>query len=339
MATILTPVIRGFAVNNDGSQKAGYMAPGVDGQARVIAAAQAMAGVNADTISYIEAHGTGTPLGDPIEVAALTKAFRATTDLRNFCVLGAAKGNVGHLDVAAGVTGLIKTVLSLQQKTIPGLAHFAKPNPELQIEDSPFVLSAETRIWESATPRRAGVSAFGVGGVNAHVVLEESPQVDKKQARAVEHIFCLSARSQAALQSAASNLASHMETSTANLDDVAYTLACGREAFDHRIAFSAGNAETILLKLKAAANAEASDHAYSRRVAFLFPGQGAQDVGMGKALYDNEATFRDVVDECARLAESALGLDLRDLIFTEPSDSTKARLQETAVCAACIVHG
>jgi acyl transferase domain-containing protein len=170
-------VIRGSAINNDGSGKAGFTAPSVDGQAEVVAMAQAAADVEPRSISYIEAHGTGTPLGDPIEVAALTKAFRAATDENTFCAIGTAKTNVGHLDVAAGVTGLIKTALSLTHKEIPGILHFNRPNPKLKLRDSPFFIAAGHSKWESAPgfPRRAGVSAFGVGGTNAHVVLEEAP--------------------------------------------------------------------------------------------------------------------------------------------------------------------
>ncbi len=182
----IAAVIRGFAVNNDGGAKAGYMAPGVDGQARVIVAAQAMAGVSAETISYVEAHGTATPLGDPIEIAALTRAFREATDRTSFCTIGTAKGNVGHLDAAAGVTGVIKTVLSMQHRTLPGLAHFERANPNIDLKDSPFRFSGKNAAWTSEGPLRAGVSAFGVGGVNAHVVLEEAPHRDDVQVNAGE---------------------------------------------------------------------------------------------------------------------------------------------------------
>ena len=171
----IAAVIRGFGVNNDGSMKAGYMAPGVDGQAGVIAAAQAMAGVNARSISYIEAHGTATPLGDPIEVTALTKAFRLSTDDSGFCAIGTAKANVGHLDAAAGVAGVIKTAISLSKATLPPLAQFNAPNPNIDFANSPFYINREAGPWRSDGPRRAGVSAFGVGGVNAHIVMEEAP--------------------------------------------------------------------------------------------------------------------------------------------------------------------
>src|SRR5262249_36633948 len=226
-------VIRGLAVNNDGSAKVGYAAPSVEGQSSVIATAHASADVSADTISYVEAHGTGTPLGDPIEVAALTKAFRATTEAKNFCALGSAKPNVGHLDVAAGVTGFIKTVLALHHKMLPPMLHFEQPNPKMDLAGSPFYVNKELKPWvkmkmNGVSPRRAGVSAFGVGGTNAHVVLEEAPQQPPSHELSHERspqLILLSARTESALDQAASNLAGHLKsTPEAKLADVAYTL-------------------------------------------------------------------------------------------------------------------
>ena len=207
----IAAVIRGFAVNNDGSAKAGFMAPGIDGQTRVIAAAQAMAGVEAETISYVEAHGTATPLGDPIEVAALTRAFRMTTDRTGFCALGTAKGNVGHLDSAAGVTGVIKTALSMQHRTLPGLAHYKTPNANIDFATTPFYVQSGNAAWTAPGPLRAGVSAFGVGGVNAHLVLEEAPAQAQIPSQRKQQILCVSARSAAALASAKEQLAVFLE--------------------------------------------------------------------------------------------------------------------------------
>ncbi|HEX2798768.1 MAG TPA: type I polyketide synthase, partial [Thermoanaerobaculia bacterium] len=233
-------VIRGFAVNNDGAQKVAYTAPSVDGQADVIALAQAMAGVDPRAIGYVEAHGTATPLGDPIEVSGLTKAFRAGTADRGFCALGSVKPNVGHLDAAAGVTGLIKTVFALRDRVLPPTLHFTAPNPHIDFAASPFFVSARRAPWSSDGPRLAGVSAFGVGGTNAHVVLEEAPLEPPSEGLRSHHLFVLSAKTSAALDAATGNLAAHFAAHP-DLEpgDVARTLQTGRRAFEHRRAFVA----------------------------------------------------------------------------------------------------
>ena len=187
--------IRGFAVNNDGSTKVSYMAPSVDGQADAIATAQALAGIDPITIRYIEGHGTGTPLGDPIEVAGLTKAFRVATSERQFCALGGVKGNIGHLEAAAGVAGMIKAILVLQNGKIPPTVNFSKPNPRIDFDSSPFYVSSELMPWpESDAPRRAGVSSFGVGGTNAHVVMEQAPPAEPVTEDPQPQLFVLSAK-------------------------------------------------------------------------------------------------------------------------------------------------
>ena len=337
----ITAVIRGFGVNNDGSMKAGYMAPGVDGQAGVIAAAQAMAGVNARSIAYIEAHGTATPLGDPIEVAALTKAFRLSTEDSGFCAIGTAKANVGHLDAAAGVAGVIKTAISLHRRVLPPLAQFNSPNPNIDFANTPFYVNREQTVWRSHGPRRAGVSAFGVGGVNSHVVLEEAPALPPStpSLRSAQ-LLCVSARSQAALHAAKENLArmlqSHPEVS---LDDVAYTLAVGRKAFDHRAAFVCSNVEDAVTKLRSSSVATNRVVSAKRsKTVFLFPGQGSQFPGMGSALYRTEALYRREVDECAEILRPHLGCDLRDVLFPEDVSSQEAaeRIQQTQFAQAGI---
>jgi amino acid adenylation domain-containing protein len=330
----ITAVIRGFGVNNDGSMKAGYMAPGVDGQAGVIAAAQAMAGVNARSITYIEAHGTATPLGDPIEVTALTKAFRLSTEDSGFCAIGTAKANVGHLDAAAGVAGLIKAAISLDKGILPPLAQFNTANPNIDFANSPFYVNREASRWQSDGPRRAGVSAFGVGGVNAHAVLEEAPAppAPTPSPRSVQ-LLCLSARSQLALQAAKENLVrvlqSHPELP---LDDVAYTLAVGRKAFDHRAAFVCSNAEDAVAKLLST-GAQTNRVAPAKRpeTVFLFPGQGSQFAGMGSALYAAEPLYRQEVDECAEILRPHLGCDIRDVLFPADVATPEAaeRIQQT----------
>ena len=331
----IAAVIRGFAVNNDGSAKAGYMAPGVDGQARVIAAAQAMAGFEPESISYVEAHGTGTPLGDPIEVAALTKVFRSATNKRGFCVIGTAKGNVGHLDSAAGVTGVIKTALSMKHKTLPGLAHFVTPNKNIELKNSPFVFRGKTAPWSSEGPLRAGVSAFGVGGVNAHVVLEEAPlQVSGESSRA-QQVLCVSGRTEAAAIRAAKNLSAYFAANPETpLADAAFTLACGRKAHEFRCAIAATDITDAQRQLNAVANARKSR---AHKVAYQFSGQGTQYVGMGRDLYDAEPVYRVVVDESADLLEPILGLDLRLLMFADPNDeAAAAKLERTEFAQSAI---
>ncbi|MCC6177441.1 MAG: polyketide synthase, partial [Chloroflexi bacterium] len=228
--TILA-IIRGAAINNDGADKVGFTAPSVAGQAEVIETAQTLAGVSPDEISYVEAHGTGTALGDPIEVAALTRAFRRGTDRRSFCALGSVKSNIGHLDAAAGVAGLIKTVQALRHRELPPSLHVWRPSPKLNLETSPFYVNTELRPWpEGPTPRRAGVSAFGVGGTNAHVVLEEAPPLPTAAppARPAE-LLLLSAATPTALEQATDDLAAYLTAQPdARLDAVAYTLQLGR---------------------------------------------------------------------------------------------------------------
>ncbi len=312
-------VIRGFAVNNDGSQRVAYTAPSVDGQAEVIALAQAMAGVDPRAVGYVEGHGTATPLGDPIEIAGLTKAFRAGTKDRGFCALGSIKPNVGHLDAAAGVTGLVKTVLALRDHVLPPTLHFTAPNPHIDLAASPFFVSARALPWESDRPRLAGVSAFGVGGTNAHVVLEEAPIEPPSGGLRSHHLFVLSAKTPAALDAATRNLAAHLAAHP-DLEpgDVARTLQTGRRAFEHRRAFVAqdvASARAILGGGDARRLPTASVAGSARRATFLFPGQGSQSPGMGAELYAAEPVFRGAFDRCATLLEPHLGLDLRAAVF------------------------
>ncbi|MBL8152443.1 MAG: type I polyketide synthase, partial [Blastocatellia bacterium] len=229
-------VIKGSAINNDGSLKVGYTAPSVEGQAEVIEEALAVAGVEPETVTYVEAHGTATNLGDPIEVAALTKSFRKSTDKKGFCGLGSVKSNIGHLDVAAGVTGLIKTILSLEKKMLPPSLHFQQPNSKIDFEHSPFYVNSSLKEWKrDIFPRRAGVSSFGIGGTNAHVIVEEAPEIRSSSSQRRLHILPISAKHPDALEQATSNLAAHLKVhKEQNLADVAHTLQVGRQAFRYR---------------------------------------------------------------------------------------------------------
>lgn len=318
-------VVRGAALNNDGARKVSYTAPAVDGQAAVIRAAQEQAGISPDTIGYIEAHGTGTPLGDPIEVAALTQAFRAGTTRRQFCALGAVKTNVGHLDAAAGITGFIKTVLVLREKLIPPTLHFTAPNPRLDLAASPFTVPTQATPWPAgATPRRAGVSAFGVGGNNAHVVLEEAPARASAAPGRPQHLFLLSARTPAALDAASTRLAAHLRRANeAELADAAYTLQIGRREFPHRRMFVCADAAQAATWLEQGDPRRVVSQRCELRdppVVFLFPGQGAQYAGMGAQLYDQEPVFREAVAVCAGLLQEHLGLDVTRLLCPTPAE-------------------
>jgi len=229
-------VIRGFAVNNDGAHKVGYTAPSVGGQAEVIAMAMAMADIEPESVTYVEAHGTATPLGDPIEIAGLTQAFRARTDARGFCAIGSVKTNIGHLDAAAGAAGLIKTVLALQHRRLPPSLHFVRANPNIDFAHSPFFVNARLAEWlPGTTPRRAGVSSFGIGGTNAHVVLEEAPKQQSGAGTWPDQLLVISAKSATALDRSCDNLAAHLQGHPdSNLADTAFTLQVGRRAFSHR---------------------------------------------------------------------------------------------------------
>lgn len=323
-------VIKGSAANNDGSDKVGFTAPSVSGQAAVIRAAQAMAGVSADSIGCVEAHGTGTTLGDPIEIAALTQAFRSSTERKGYCAIGSVKTNVGHLDAAAGVAGLIKAVLALKHRTLPPSLHFEKPNPQIDFESSPFYVNTAAKSWAAAdVPRRAGVSAFGIGGTNVHVVLEEAPASDQTVEGSVWQILPLSARNAVALEQMGRSLATHLQQAQPRpaLADVAQTLQLGRRAFEHRRAVVANSPEMAveILSSEAAPHRRSSEApAQNPEVGFLFPGGGVQHANMGLALYKNEPVFKEEVDRCCELLRAELGADLRQLLYPAPGGEATA---------------
>ena len=320
-------VIKGFAINNDGSLKVGYTAPSVEGQAEVIAEAIALAGVNPETISYIETHGTGTALGDPIEIAALTKVFRASTQKQSFCAIGSVKTNIGHLDTAAGVTSLIKTVLALKHKQIPPSLNFEEPNPQINLANSPFYVNTKLSEWKAnGIPRRAGVSAFGLGGTNAHLIVEEAPVVEKQKSRVNEdwerkyHLLVLSAKTRSALETATTNLVNYLQNSDVNLADVAYTLQVGRQTFNHRqtvVCEDIADAIAALQDLKRSLTS--NEETQGRAVAFMFPGLGTQYVNMAWELYQAEPIFQQQVDRCCEFLKLHLDLDLRDVMYPNRS--------------------
>lgn len=324
-------VIKGAALNNDGGVKHSYTAPSVEGQMDVITMAQRDAGVSPDTISYIEAHGTGTPLGDPIEVAALTKCFRRATDKKGYCVLGSLKPNVGHLDVASGVCGVIKTALALEKGEIPPLLHFKRPNPKIDFDSSPFRVETTLSKWECEGARRAAVSSFGVGGTNAHVVLEEPPEaVARRASPRAAHLVVLSARSESAREEASHRLANFAKVTDVSLADASFTAITGRRVFAKRLVCVARDWQHLREKLTSGKVVVGQGGNGNARLNFMFPGQGAQHVGMAREIYASEPVFRDHIDACAAYLQDALGGDLREVLYPEVSDEAATdRLKQT----------
>jgi acyl transferase domain-containing protein len=351
-------VVRATAINNDGSAKISYTAPSEDGQTAVIAAAHALAGVESDSIDYVETHGTGTLLGDPIEVAALTRAFRPGTTRTQYCAIGSAKTAVGHTDAAAGVTGFIKTVLALHHREIPPSLHFDEPNPAIDFVNSPFFVNAELRPWPGTdTPRRAGVSAFGIGGTNAHAVLEEAPPAQPSTGTTRPQVLVVSAKTSAAADQRLADLATvevvgaptgaagpivdgnrAPDAEPPSLRDVAFTLVRGRPAFDHRRAVVVEPGQSIAAAVAGdtgarvvRGNVAAGSEGRAPGVVWLFAGQGAQYPSMGRDLYRTEPVFAAAVDRVAEVADGLLGLDLRRLVFADPGDEAAEALRQTSV--------
>ncbi|MFG2652934.1 SDR family NAD(P)-dependent oxidoreductase [Streptomyces sp. NPDC048436] len=320
-------VLIGTAVNNDGARRNGFAAPSHDGQAEVITQALAAAGgLSPDTIGYVEAHGTATAVGDPIEVSALSTAYRRAGATRNqACPIGSLKANIGHLGPAAGVAGLIKTVLSMQHDVIPPAINFTTPNPRIGFPETPFYVNAELSPWpERGNPKRAGVSSFGIGGTNAHVIVEEAPRPHPRAAERdlTPQVLPLSARTETALATLRTELAAHLrDHPELALEDVAHTLQTGRREMTHRAAFACRDTERAIAALERENHprAQSAQHA---RPAFLFPGQGSQQVGMAAGLYEAEPLFRAIVDECAEILREHLGQDLRPLLCGTGEEGT-----------------
>ena len=318
-------VIRGSGINNDGGVKHSYTAPSVAGQVDVIRMAHRDAGIAASSIGYIEGHGTGTPLGDPIEVTALTKAFRAEGVSENqFCALGSLKTNIGHLDVASGVCGLIKTALSLEKAALPPILHYQTPNPKIDFANSPFYVNARLTPWtegRNGQPRRAGISAFGVGGTNAHVILEEAPAVVSSGSPRANQLFLISARTEDALAAASTNLANFAcDPGDTTAADTSWTLAIGRKPFRCRRAVAAPDFASLAKALRSGAGISGIAERSNPPVNFLFPGQGSQHVHMGRTFYETESRFRETIDRCSELLRPHLGLSLTEVLY--PAEGT-----------------
>ncbi len=341
-------VIKGSAINNDGSLKVGYTAPSVEGQSEVIAMAQAVANVGPASIQYIETHGTGTALGDPIEITALTQVFRSNQEEitlgEGHCSIGSVKTNIGHLDAAAGVASLIKTALALKKGFIPPSINFTEPNPKIDFGNGPFYVNTRLAPWKTNNvPRRAGISSFGIGGTNAHMVLEEAPQEEETTPSRPWQMVMLSARSTVALEAATDNLAQFLKAnSDLPLSDVVYTLQVGRKSFGHRRMVVGQNIADVVNALEnrdpqrvltsgpdeisrspgsgmgeVTQVSASGTRGESHSVVFMFPGQGAQYINMARDLYESESIFREQVDLCSEILQPSLGVDLRELIFID----------------------
>ncbi|OFA06941.1 hybrid non-ribosomal peptide synthetase/type I polyketide synthase [Duganella sp. HH101] len=315
-------VIRGSAINNDGADKSGFTAPSIAGQAAVIREALAVAGLDAGAISYVEAHGTATALGDPIEIAALSQAYGTDGERRQYCAIGSVKTNIGHLDAAAGIAGLLKTVLALGHRQLPPSLHYSAPNPHIDFAASPFHVNHQLRDWTSGddAPLRAGVSAFGVGGTNAHLIVEQAPAGAPSASRPARarQLLLLSAKTAPALDTAAANLARFLgEHPAVDLADAAFTSQVGRRHFAQRrvLICARDHADPGAMLTFPAARPGAE-------LVFMFPGQGSQHVRMARQLYDDEAAFRSVIDQCAGLLLPHLGIDLRGVLL--PAEGQEA---------------
>ncbi len=330
-------VIKGSATNNDGRRKVGYAAPSIQGQSEVIRAAIDMAGVPAETITYVEAHGTGTVLGDPVEIQGLTKAFNSNK--KGFCRIGSVKTNIGHLDAAAGVAGVIKTVLALKNKQIPPSLHYQSPNPAINFEATPFIVNSELTSWESdGHPLRAGVSSFGIGGTNAHILLEEFPQAMEagttaNQTESREYqLLLLSARTATALDKGAENMAQFLkENPGLSLADAAYTMQVGRKGMLHRrLVVCSDSAEAVEALTSGSGRTNKLRNLEAPSTVFMFAGLGGQYVNMGRDLYRNEPLFRKEMDQCFEIIENLVKEDIKikETLFPEadpvapPGDET-----------------
>lgn len=323
-------VIKGSAINNDGRNKAGFTAPAVRGQAEVIAEAIRVADIPADSIRYVETHGTATSLGDPIEIAALTQAYRKFTDKTSFCAIGSVKANIGHLSAAAGVAGFIKAVMAVNEGVLPPAINFSAPNPKIDFPSSPFFVNTRLTDWPQEIPRRAGVSSFGLGGTNVHVILEAPPVAAQKVVSPQPFVLTISAPEADILTQMSDRLSDFLGQDTPPaLSNIAYTLHTGRSWFDCRravIADSAAEAASLLRKNSADVQTSLRQHP-GLTVGFMFPGLGSQYGGMAKALYERESKFRESIDNCTALFNKYISRDLRALLLDMGADSI---LEDTA---------
>ena len=326
-------VVRGFAVNNDGSDKVSFTAPSVNGQADVVRSALEFADIDPATIGFIETHGTATPLGDPIEVAALKKVFASAGSNGARCALGSVKSSVGHLIHAAGVTGFIKAVMSVYDGKIAPTLFFEKPNPRLGLDDSPFYVNSRLKDWEAGPhPRRAGVSSFGVGGTNAHVVIEQAPVMEDYPSLGLPRMLCLSAKTEDALARQTAALKRFLSTreNALSLDALAYTLQSGREPMGYRVAWAVNSVADAVNAIDDKRRTIRGIATSSKETAFMFTGQGTQRPRMGQRLYEMNAAFRQCFDEGAERLKSRTGLDMHSKLFSDPEHAS-SQIDQTRI--------
>lgn len=318
-------VIKGSAVVNDGGQKMGFTAPSMLGEYRAISKAIENAGIDADSIGFVEGHGTGTPIGDPIEVQALTKAFRHSTQRNGYCALGSVKTNIGHMGIASGIAGFIKTVLALHHKTLPATLHFNEGNPAIGFARTPFYVSNRTRAWEvGETPRRAGVNSLGIGGTNVHVIFEEAPEQARIGGEQDVYLVPVSAGSEAALRDRLAALAGFVKRRPdVTLADIAFTHQRGRLPMVCRRTLVISDRDELLSRLTQAS--DAPEHSWPGKVhssvVFMFTGQGSQYASMGRNLYDTHPVFRETLDACTNLFAPHREHSIRDLILSATDDA------------------
>ncbi|MCB2311581.1 condensation domain-containing protein [Clostridium tagluense] len=328
-------IIKGSAINNDGSRKVGYTAPSASGEATAIKQALSASQVNPETISYVEAHGTGTIIGDPIEVEALKKAYN--TSKCGYCGIGSLKSNMGHMDAASGIAGCIKTILSMRYKLMPPSINFTKANSKIEFENSPFYVNTTLKRWEDDfNPIRAGVSSFGVGGTNAHIILEEALMGKELNQGRKYKIVVVSAQSNNALENASHNLADYIEKhNEINLDDAVYTLCVGRRRYNYRKMFVCSSKSEMVNALKMDCDSSAKTHyecELKKNIVFMFPGQGAQYIKMGLGLYKNELVFKRTLDKCFSILETYIGFNLKDILYNGTDDIMNNKiLEETKI--------
>lgn len=322
-------VIRGSAINNDGKRKVGFTAPSIFGQTEVIKAAHLMAEIQPEDVLYIEAHGTGTELGDPIEVEALKTAFGESG--RNYCGIGSVKTNIGHLDAAAGVTGLIKTALSIKYNKIPASLNFEAPNPKIDFTNSPFYVVNQSKSWPEGKKKIAGVSSFGIGGTNAHVVIEEAPALEASPSEKAFHIVPFSAKSQSSLLQWADKFSAYVQETDEKLEDIAHTLIKGRKDFPVRGYVVAGSNRELAEELRNPLTNQDIAKGIKKSIVFMFPGQGAQYLGMGLNLFEKEPVFRTEMLRGMKIYNAITGMDMEDILYAQQKSDARPDISETRI--------